>query len=116
MACCYHRAGLYRRLLLLMKAENGVPESWLIRQKKRFGMEHASTEEFLKNVLSAVLPDYPVQNIYDIFSFEEEPAWRMANGSSLKRCSSRGNFDKERHREKAYQHSNRNDLPAGYGL
>ena len=38
-------------------------------------MEHASTEEFLKNVLSAVLPDYPVQNIYDIFSFEEEPAW-----------------------------------------
>lgn len=69
------QAGLYRRLLLLMKAENGVPESWLIRQKKRFGMEHASTEEFLKNVLSAVLPDYPVQNIYDIFSFEEEPAW-----------------------------------------
>ena len=38
-------------------------------------MEHASTEEFLKNVLSAVLPDYPVQSIYDIFSFEEEPAW-----------------------------------------
>ena len=69
------QAGLYRRLLLLMKTENGVPESWLIRQKKRFGMEHASTEEFLKNVLSAVLPDYPVQSIYDIFSFEEEPAW-----------------------------------------
>ena len=69
------QAGLYRRLLLLMQTENGVPESWLIRQKKRFGMEHASTEEFLKNVLSAVLPDYPVQNIYDIFSFEEEPAW-----------------------------------------
>ena len=49
--------------------------------KKRFGMEHASTEEFLKNVLSAVLPDYPVQSIYDIFSFEEEPPGRMANGS-----------------------------------
>ena len=27
------QAGLYRRLLLLMKTENGVPESWLIRQK-----------------------------------------------------------------------------------
>ena len=68
-------AGIYRRLLLLMQAENGVPESWLVKQKKRFGMEAATTEEFLKTVLSAVLPKYSVQNLYDSFSFEEEPGW-----------------------------------------
>ena len=68
-------AGIYRRLLLLMQAENGVPESWLIKQKKRFDMEAATTEDFLKMVLSAVLPDYSVQNLYDSFSFEEEPGW-----------------------------------------
>ena len=68
-------AGIYRRLLLLMQAENGVPESWLVKQKKRFGMEAATTEDFLKTVLSAVLPKYSVQNLYDSFSFEEEPGW-----------------------------------------
>lgn len=67
--------GIYRRLLLLMQAENGVPESWLVKQKKRFGMEVATTEDFLKTVLSAVLPKYSVQNLYDSFSFEEEPGW-----------------------------------------
>lgn len=68
-------SGIYRRLLLLMQAENGVPESWLIKQKKRFGMEAETTEGFLKTVLSAVLPEYSVQNLYDSFSFEEEPGW-----------------------------------------
>lgn len=63
------------------------------------------------HIVKQFLPDYPVQNIYDIFSFEE-PAWPHGNGKLLKRCSSRGNFDKERHREKAYQHSTRNDSPA----
>lgn len=68
-------AGIYRRLLLLMQTENGVPESWLVKQKKRFGMEAATTEDFLKMVLSAVLPKYSVQNLYDSVSFEEELGW-----------------------------------------
>lgn len=67
--------GIYRRLLLLMQAENGVPESWLVKQKKRFGMEAVTTEDFLRRILSAVLPEYSVQNLYDSFSFEEEPGW-----------------------------------------
>ena len=52
----------------------GVPESWLI-SKKALWYGACINGGVSKNVLSAVLPDYPVQSIYDIFSFEEEPAW-----------------------------------------
>lgn len=65
-------AGVYRRLLLLMGQENGISEGALSKQKQRFGMESMTTEEFLKTILHTVLPDYPVQNIYDTFSFQEE--------------------------------------------
>lgn len=68
-------AGIYRRLLLSMQSPNGIPESALIKQKKRFGMENESTEDFLMKVLSTVLPDYPVQSSYDAFIFKEETAW-----------------------------------------
>lgn len=68
-------AGIYRRLLLSMQSSNGIPESALIKQKKRFGMKMESTEEFLSKVLSTVLPDYPVQNSYEAFLFREEITW-----------------------------------------
>lgn len=68
-------AGIYRRLLLSMQSPNGIPESALVKQKKRFGMESASTEDFLMKVLSTVLPEYPIQSSYDAFIFKEETAW-----------------------------------------
>lgn len=82
--CLDSQAGRMRRLLLAMERENGVPEAWLLKQQQRLGMDSMGSEEFLRQVLKTVFPEYPVMNLYDSFLFWESPeadglksSWRI---------------------------------------